>query len=81
MSAITPFISIDQEGGLVDRFINIDDKYKIEFISPMLLGLTENETIISNHTEIKAELLKYLGFNMNYDPLLDVNSNDKNPIE
>lgn len=80
LSNINPFISIDQEGGLVDRFINIEDKYQIEFISPMLLGLTENETIISKHTEIKAELLKYLGFNMNYDPLLDVNSNNKNPI-
>ncbi|MEI7474679.1 MAG: glycoside hydrolase family 3 N-terminal domain-containing protein [bacterium] len=79
-SDITPFISVDQEGGLVDRFINIDDKQQIEFLSPMLLGLTKNEELIKNHTKVKAQLLKMLGFNMNYDPLLDVNSCVKNPI-
>lgn len=80
ISKVAPFISIDQEGGLVDRFINIDDSHQVEFLSPMLLGLTENPQIISKHSQIKAKLLKILGFNMNFDPLLDVNTNSENPI-
>lgn len=72
------FISIDQEGGLVER--TIFKKEKIDYLSPMALATTKNLDDIKLHTEIMAKELNYLGFNMNFAPVLDVNTNRKNPI-
>lgn len=64
-SEIVPFLSIDQEGGLVDRLRRI--------IEPMpavssLKSLKDAEKL----AEITAEILRILGFNMNFAPVIDV---------
>ncbi|EKE03150.1 MAG: hypothetical protein ACD_20C00241G0001 [uncultured bacterium] len=72
------FTSIDQEGGLVERTINSQEK--IDYLTPMALcstGKTENVKI---HTQIMATELKTLNINMNFAPVLDVNTNKNNPI-
>lgn len=65
LSRIQPFLSIDQEGGLVDRLRRI--------ISPMpaanKLRTTEDATRLG---EIIADTLLLLGFNMDFAPVVDV---------
>ena len=70
------FMSIDQEGGLVERTINCTEK--IEYLTPMALsGKIQNVEI---HTQIMAKELKALNINMDFAPVLDVNTNKYNPI-
>jgi len=78
ISKIPLFISIDQEGGLVERTINIENK--IDYLTAMALASTENTELIKNHTQIMAEELKFMGVNMDFAPVLDVNTNINNPI-
>lgn len=75
-SKITPFLSIDQEGGRVERTENIHPK---KYLSPMF-AFQKGEQFLKTQTfEIAEELISY-GINMNFAPCLDVNSNPNNPI-
>ena len=78
ISKIPLFISIDQEGGLVERTINIENK--VDYLTAMALASTKNPELIKNHTQIMAEELKFMGVNMDFAPVLDVNTNINNPI-
>lgn len=61
----TPFLSIDQEGGLVDRLRRV--------IAPMpSANSVKNIEDIRKLAEISAEVLRILGFNMNFAPVVDV---------
>ena len=46
----------------------------------MALASTQSPELIKNHTQIMAEELKFMGVNMNFAPVLDVNTNVNNPI-
>jgi len=78
IAKIPLFISIDQEGGLVERTINV--KNKIDYLTAMALASTQNLEFIKKHSQIMAEELKFMGINMNFAPVLDVNTNVNNPI-
>lgn len=75
VSLISPFIGIDEEGGRVERTENIFGGKK--FLSAKYQ--VEKNCVKSQSKEI-AELIKSLGFNMNFSPVLDINTNPKNPI-
>lgn len=69
------FISIDQEGGIVQR-ITFSKKYP----KAADIGATGSaETARANGFEIGEELAKY-GINVDFAPVMDVNSNPKNPV-
>lgn len=72
------FMSIDQEGGLVERTICLDEK--LHYLTPMALASAKNISLVEQHTQIMSEDLKSIGINMNFAPVLDVNTNPKNPI-
>lgn len=76
--AIIPmFYSIDQEGGRVERTEKIHGGKKYLSAKPayeMGLSYLQNQT-----KEIALELKGY-GINMNFAPVLDVNTNSENPI-
>ena len=60
-----PLISLDQEGGLVDRLRRI--------ITPMPApNLLKTPLEAKNLAEIAAEVVRILGFNMNFAPVVDV---------
>ena len=65
---VEPFISLDQEGGLVDRLRRV--------VTPMPSAqmFTEkgNSEIVEKMAEITAEVIRILGFNMNFAPVVDV---------
>ena len=71
---VEPFISLDQEGGLVDRLRRV--------ITPMPSAqvFTEKENLqtVEKISEITAEAVRILGFNMNFAPVVDVIDAERN---
>lgn len=71
-----PFLSIDQEGGRVERTENIFGGKK--YLSGAKCG--GDLLLIKEQTEQIAHELKDFGINLNFAPVLDVNTNPNNPI-
>ena len=70
------FISIDEEGGRVSRMPNEIKKLPTN----QAIGKKNDASLSYNIGKIIGEELKSLGFNMNFAPVLDINSNINNPI-
>ncbi len=70
------FVALDQEGGNVVR---VKDG-AMTLPGNMALGATRSTTLAYIAGQGLAVDLKLLGFNMNLAPVLDVNSNPKNPV-
>ncbi|HQU83163.1 MAG TPA: glycoside hydrolase family 3 N-terminal domain-containing protein [Pyrinomonadaceae bacterium] len=67
---VKPFLSIDQEGGLVDRLRRI--------ITPMPSASSlKTKEDVKKLAEITAEVLRIFGFNMNFAPVVDVIDNSR----
>lgn len=62
---VEPILSIDQEGGLVDRLRRISAPMP----APSSLKTLEETKFLA---ELTAEILRILGFNMNFAPVVDV---------
>lgn len=70
------FLSIDEEGGLVSRVPKEIEKLpKAEEI-----GNLEERINLYELGEHLGEMLKSMGLNMNFAPVLDINSNENNPV-
>jgi len=65
---VPPFISIDQEGGRVDRLRAIFPPMP----SAQAIRASGDASLAGRHGEITAEVLRLLGFNMNFAPVLDL---------
>lgn len=72
-----PFLSIDQEGGRVERTENIFGGKK--FLSAKF-AVEKGEEFLVEQTEQISRLLTDFGFNLNFAPCVDVNTNPANPI-
>ncbi len=71
-----PFITIDQEGGMVTRIMN-----GATFCpGNMTLTATNNSDNAYRIGKIMGDELTHLGINMNLAPSLDVNNNPDNPV-
>lgn len=70
------FISVDQEGGRVSRlpkdFAAIPDSGTV--------GRSNDEGLAEEMGSLLARELKLMGINVDFAPVLDINSNPKNPI-
>lgn len=63
--SVEPFLSLDQEGGLVDRLRRV--------IEPMpAAGLFKKSEDVEKFAAVTAETVRLLGFNMNFAPVADV---------
>ncbi len=70
-------ISIDQEGGVVNR---LKDRYGfIGSQSQLSLGVRDSESRTRAHARALAEQLRELGFNTNFVPCVDLNINPDSP--
>lgn len=76
-SETTPFLSIDQEGGRVERTENL---YKGKCFLSAQQAAEHGDRFLKGQTEKIAHLLKDFGINLNFAPVLDVNTNPNNPI-
>ena len=74
-TGLPPFITIDQEGGVVTRFP--DDMANIP--GAMALASSGDEKNAYLASQITAAELAELGVNFNLAPVLDVNTNPENP--
>ena len=74
-SIIKPFLSIDQEGGRVERTENIYAKRL-----SAKYAFQKGENFLKSQTELIANELLGLGINLNFAPVADVNTNPNNPI-
>lgn len=72
---IPPFLSIDQEGGRVERTENIHPRY----LSPKF-AFEKGEEFLKKQTRQIARELKEYGINLNFAPCADTNTNPNNPI-
>lgn len=74
-SLILPFLSIDQEGGRVERTENIHNGKKY-----LSAKFAYEKGILKEQTQEIAQELKSYGINLNFAPCIDVNTNPNNPI-
>lgn len=70
------FISVDQEGGKVSRL----PKPFTQFAGNAAIGKSNSVKLAYAFGEITARELKAVGINMDFAPVLDVNTNPDNPV-
>ncbi len=70
------FMSVDEEGGVVSRI----PKEMGRFESAWDVGATGDLNYAFEHGKAIGETIKSLGFNLDFAPVLDVNSNPNNPV-
>jgi len=75
-NTIPLFLSVDEEGGRVSR-LPADFK---KLPSNGVIGIANSERLSQNIGEVLGDSLQSLGYNMNFAPVLDINSNPDNPI-
>ncbi len=75
-NSIPLFISVDEEGGRVSRM----PKEIKKLPTSGKIGQLNNKELSYDIGTVLAEELKMFGFNMDYAPVLDINSNPKNPV-
>ncbi|SYZ74835.1 putative Beta-D-glucosidase [Candidatus Zixiibacteriota bacterium] len=74
VSAVTPFIGVDQEGGRVCRFRGVPAEYE----APSIYGEKENLELFTEHYERAVYYLNSLGINLVFGPVADLNLNKAN---
>lgn len=70
------FISVDQEGGKVQRF----KKLFTRIPEAALIGKTNSPKLAFEIAEVIASELKAVGINVNFCPIADIQTNPKNPV-
>lgn len=79
-SEIPMIISIDQEGGTVQRLKGISDVEVTNIPNMYDLGATGNLNLAYQVGKVMAEELRTIGVNVVYAPVLDVYSNELNTV-
>lgn len=79
-SDIPMFISIDQEGGNVQRLLSLQDMEVSNIPYMYYVGATNDESISEDIGKVIAEELRVFGINMNFAPDVDVYSNPDNTV-
>jgi beta-N-acetylhexosaminidase len=71
-------IAVDQEGGIIQRF---KEKHGFKrFLSAAELGEQNDTSFTTRQAGLLAAELKSVGVNLNLAPVVDVNTNSKNPV-
>ncbi len=76
VNKIPLFLSVDEEGGRVSRLPDA----LVKLPANQVIGRVNNSTFSSQIGQVIAGELKAFGFNLNFAPVLDINSNPKNPV-
>lgn len=76
VNKIPLFLAIDEEGGRISR---MPEEFR-RMPSCQKIGKLDNSQLSYQVGSIIGEELKSFGLNMNFAPVLDINSNPKNPV-
>jgi len=74
------FIAIDEEGGRVSRLNSSVNMHVTKLPGNRILGRTGNNELAYKAGVILGRELSALGFNMNFAPVADLDTNPKNPV-
>lgn len=80
LPGLTPFVYVDEEGGLVSRLANNSDFYLPEYKDMRTIGDTKNSAEAKNAGLTIGRYLKKYGFDVDFAPVADIDTNPKNPI-
>jgi beta-glucosidase-like glycosyl hydrolase/CubicO group peptidase (beta-lactamase class C family) len=69
------FVAIDGEWGISMRLDSV-----VKFPRQMTLGAIQNDSLINKMGKQVAEQCKFVGVNINFAPVVDVNNNPQNPV-
>ena len=75
-NSVPLFLSIDEEGGRVSRVPN----ELMKLPTSKEIGDVNNPDFSYQVGGLLADIVKAFGFNLNYAPVLDINSNPENPV-
>ena len=70
------WITVDQEGGRVQRF----KKHFTKIPEASAIGATQSPKLAFEISEMMAKELRAVGVNVNFAPVTDINTNPKNPV-
>ncbi|ABN51560.1 MAG TPA: glycoside hydrolase family 3 protein [Hungateiclostridium thermocellum] len=79
-SKIPMFIAVDEEGGRIARIGNNPKMHSTKIPSAQTIGLADDPELAYEAGRILGAELSALGFNMNFAPVADVNTNPDNPV-
>ena len=79
-SKYTLFIGADEEGGLVRRLSNKEGMGVTKFPNMREIGLTKNPKAAYNVGSTLGREMKELGFNMDFAPVADIQTNPENKV-
>lgn len=79
-SDIPMFVSIDQEGGRVQRLKELDDQTVSVIPAMYELGLTNDINLAYEVGRVMGEELRVFNINMDFAPVLDIYSNSENTV-
>ncbi len=80
LSEIPPIISVDQEGGRVQRLKFLSDVNVTDVPDMLTLGETNDMKLAYQTGKVIAEELRSIGVNVVYAPVVDVFSNKENKV-
>ncbi len=75
-SALPLWVSVDHEGGRVQRF----KKGFTRIPEGAIIGATDSPKLAFEIAEVMAKELRAVGMNLNYCPIADIATNPKNPV-
>ena len=73
---LQPFISVDEEGGSVSRLGHLIGDFPSQMEAAKI---TKKDGLKKHYTELYAKVAD-LGFNVDWSPVLDINTNPNNPV-
>lgn len=79
-SKIPLIVSIDQEGGSVQKLKNLTDITPIDIPYMYDLGKTKDENLAYNVGKVIAEEVRTIGINVDFAPVIDIYSNPSNQV-
>ena len=79
-SDIPMIISIDEEGGNVQRLLQLKDVNPTNIPYMYYLGQTNDTSLAYQVGKLTAEELRTIGVNVDYAPVLDIYSNENNKV-
>lgn len=80
VSKIPPFIAVDEEGGKVSRIANSGFFDVPKYESMLSIGSTEDAEGAKKAGRDIGGYLSEIGFNLDFAPVADVNTNPNNPV-